>query len=60
MSIRTVEELVKENKKLVEVELMLTPAELQQYASYCKENDIKFNDWIRTLADQTLNPSSRT
>ena len=60
MSIRTVEELVKENKKLVEVELMLTPAELQQYATYCKENDIKFNDWIRTLADQTLNPSSRT
>ncbi len=54
MNIKTVEELVKENKKLVEVELMLTPQELQKYASYCKNNDVKFNDWIRFLAFEAL------
>jgi hypothetical protein len=54
MNIKTVEELVSENKKLVEVELMLTPAELQKYAAYCKNNDIKFNDWIRSLAHEAL------
>jgi hypothetical protein len=54
MSIKTVEELVHEKKKLVEVELMLTPQELQKYATYCKANDVKFNDWIRSLAHNAL------
>jgi len=54
MNIKTIEELVRENKKLVEVELMLTPQELQKFANYCKDNDIKFNDWVRSLADEAL------
>ena len=54
MNIKTIEELVSENKKLVEVELMLTPQELQKFATYCKDNDIKFNDWVRVLADKAL------
>ena len=54
MNIKTVEELVHEKKKLVEVELMLTPQELQKYATYCKNNDVKFNDWIRSLAHEAL------
>ena len=54
MNIKTVEELVNEKKKLVEVELMLTPQELQKYAAYCKDNEVKFNDWIRSLAYEAL------
>jgi len=54
LPIKTIKELVKEEKKLVEVELMLTPEELQKYASFCKENDVKFNDWIRSLAFEVL------
>ncbi len=54
MDIKTIEELVKEDKKLVEVELMLTPQELQKYATYCKDNEVKFNDWIRSLAYKAL------
>jgi len=54
MNIKTVEELVNEKKKLVEVELMLTPQELQKYAAYCKDNEVKFNDWIRSLANTDL------
>jgi len=51
---RTVEELQQEKRKLVEVELMLTPEELQAFASYCIKNNIKFNDWIRKLAVENL------
>ncbi|WP_415396811.1 hypothetical protein [Sulfurimonas sp. CS5] len=47
---KTIETLIKENKKLVEVELMVTPEELKTFATYCIKNDIKFNDWIRKLA----------
>ncbi len=47
---KTIETLVDEDAKLVEVELMLTPKELQVFAAYCIENDMKFNDWIRELA----------
>ena len=54
MNIKTVEELVNEKKKLVEVELMLTPQELQKYAAYRKDNEVKFNDWIRSLAYEAL------
>ena len=51
---KSIEALKGENAKLVEVELMLTPQELQSFAAYCMENDIKFNDWIRKLAYENL------
>lgn len=51
---KTIETLVGENKKLVEVELMVTSEELKSFATYCIENDIKFNDWIRKLAYEKL------
>ena len=51
---KTIETLVGEDVKLVEVELMLTPKELQVFAAYCIKNDIKFNDWIRKLAYKEL------
>ena len=51
---KTIEELTSEGKKLVEVELMLTPEELRIFADYCMKNDIKFNDWIRELAYKYL------
>lgn len=54
LPIKTVKDLTQEKEKLVEVELMLTPQELHKYAKYCKDNDIKFNDWIRYLAHKEL------
>ncbi|NOR57615.1 MAG: hypothetical protein GQ474_03735 [Sulfurimonas sp.] len=54
---KTIESLVSSNEKLIEVELMLTPEELREFASYCKKNDIKFNDWIRKLAYGDLSKS---
>ena len=51
---QTIEILTSEDKKLVEVELMLTPKELQVFAVHCIKNDIKFNDWIRQLAYKEL------
>jgi capsid protein len=51
---KTIQTLVGEDTKLVEVELMLTPQELQIFASYCINNDVKFNDWIRKLAYEKL------
>ena len=51
---KTIETLVGENEKLVEVELMLTPQELKTFAAYCIKNDIKFNDWVRKLAYEKL------
>ncbi len=51
---KTIETLVGEEAKLVEVELMLTPEELKTFATYCIKNDIKFNDWIRKLAYEKL------
>lgn len=50
----TIKELICEEKKLVEVELMVTPQELKVFAAYCIKNDIKFNDWIRKLAYEKL------
>jgi hypothetical protein len=52
---KTIETLVGEDVKLVEVELMLTPEELKTFAAYCIKNDMKFNDWIRQLAFEKLN-----
>ena len=51
---KSVEELTKEGVELKEVELMLTIDELKEYAAYCLKNDVKFNDWIRQLADEAL------
>jgi len=51
---KTIEILVDEDTKLVEVELMLTPQELKVFANHCLKNDVKFNDWIRELAYQEL------
>jgi hypothetical protein len=51
---KLVEELTKEGVELKEVELMLTIDELKEYAAYCLKNDVKFNDWIRQLADEAL------
>ncbi|PHQ65639.1 MAG: hypothetical protein COB99_02735 [Sulfurimonas sp.] len=51
---KTIESLVSSDEKLVEVELMVTPQELKTFGAYCKENDIKFNDWIRKLAYDDL------
>jgi len=51
---KSTETLLKEGANLKEVELMLTIDELKAYAAYCLENDIKFNDWIRRLADEAL------
>ena len=51
---KSTETLLKEGANLKEVELMLTIDELKTYAAYCLEHDIKFNDWIRKLADDGL------
>ena len=51
---KTTETLLKEGAPLKEVELMLSVEELKQYAAYCLEHDIKFNDWIRKLAKEAL------
>jgi len=52
---KSIEELTGEGVELKEVELMLTVDELKEYATYCIQNDIKFNDWIRQLAYEALN-----
>jgi len=52
---KTIERLVSEKAKLVEVELMLTPEELKTFAAYCIKNNVKFNDWIRKLAFDEFN-----
>ncbi len=54
---KSIEKLKGEEAKLVEVELMVTPKELQVFAKYCIDNDIKFNDWIRELAYEKLDDS---
>ena len=51
---KTTETLLKEGVVLKEVELMLSIEELQKYAAYCLDHNIKFNDWIRTLAKEAL------
>ena len=55
---KTIEELTHEGAELKEVELMLTADELKEYAAYCINNDLKFNDWIRQLAYDALQKSN--
>ena len=55
---KTTETLLKEGIQLKEVELMLSVEELQQYAAYCLEHNVKFNDWIRKLAEEALEKAS--
>ncbi len=47
-------ENLKESVELIEVELMLTPDELKRYATFCSKHNLKFNDWIRSLAHKAL------
>ncbi len=54
---KTVETLTQEGIPLKEVELMLTVDELQSYAKYCLDHDVKFNDWIRQLAEDAMRDS---
>ncbi len=54
---KTVETLTQEGVPLKEVELMLTVDELQSYAKYCLDHDVKFNDWIRQLAEDAMKDS---
>lgn len=54
IELKTIEELVSLDEELVEVELMLTPEELRDFATYCIKKDIKFNDWIRKVAHESL------
>lgn len=54
---KTIEELTALETSLVEVELMLTPNELKDFANYCIENDVKFNDWVRSLAYNSMQKS---
>jgi len=56
---KTLETLIDEKVKLVEVELMLTPAELKTFAAHCIKNNVKFNDWVRELAYDSINKSSQ-
>ncbi len=53
MKIKTVEELA-EIETLKEIELMVTVDELQRFAKYCLDHEVKFNDWIRQLAHDAL------
>ena len=55
---KTVETLTQEGVPLKEVELMLTVEELQNYAKYCLDHDVKFNDWIRQLAENAMRDSN--
>ncbi len=56
---KTLETLIGEDAKLVEVELMLTPEELKTFAGHCIKKDVKFNDWVRQLAYDSLNKGSQ-
>lgn len=51
---KSIEELTKEGVPLKEVELMLTLDELKKFGTYCIEHDLKFNDWIRALANEAV------
>lgn len=53
-AMKSIEELAKEGAALKEVELMLTEEELKAFAAYCIGHDLKFNDWIRQLANDAL------
>jgi len=57
---KTIETLKGEDAKLVEVELMLTPEELQNFAAYCLKKEVKFNDWVRELAVEKLREIKHT
>ncbi|WP_345976786.1 hypothetical protein [Sulfurimonas sp. HSL3-7] len=57
---KSIEELTKEGVELKEVELMLTLDELKTFGAYCIEHDLKFNDWIRTLAHEAIKQQADT
>jgi len=45
---------IQEKKSLKEIELMITIEEMKIFADYCLRHEIKFNDWIRSLAHDAL------
>ena len=47
------------NEETKEVELELTLAELELFGKFCKEHDIKFNDWVRALAHEAVAKASK-
>jgi len=56
---KSTETLIKEGVELKEVELMLSAEELKCYATYCMQHQIKFNDWIRQLADDAMSDKEK-
>jgi len=52
--VKSIEEL-NDSVKLKELELMVTEEEFRAFTMYCIKNDIKFNEWIRQLAQDALN-----
>lgn len=53
---------MKDNEKdkiYKEVELELSVVELERFAHYCHQHNIKFNDWIRSLAHQAIDREKR-
>ncbi len=56
---KTLETLIGEGAKLVEVELMLTPEEMKTFAGHCIKKDVKFNDWVREIANDKLKEGSQ-
>lgn len=51
--VKTIEEL-NDSVALKELELMVTEEEFKAYTMYCIQHDIKFNEWIRQLAQDAL------
>lgn len=48
-----------EENEIKEVELELPIAELKLFADYCIRHDLKFNDWIRSLALQAIKEENK-
>jgi len=45
---------IQDKASLKEIELMITIDEMKMFADYCLHHEIKFNDWIRSLAYEAL------
>ncbi len=45
---------IQDKASLKEIELMITIDEMKTFAEYCLRHEIKFNDWIRSLAYEAL------
>ncbi len=47
-------EEIHDKTEFKEIELMITVDEMKIFADYCLRHEIKFNDWIRSLAYEAL------